>query len=186
MMRTIGFLSGVCLTVAAFLLVVHPRESLPPETVAESPAPTPSEERSMVVAAVAEHVDNVPPASESARAVPAPQAVGTAESETPDGGNASAPEPAQPPDVQAAAQVTAPEREDSGMPGSFLFWSPFRSVWAAEGFARRLTSATQVPVEVVDAGPGKYRVAFSYQDDAERLARINRIETITGLKLESP
>lgn len=180
MMRTIGFLSGVCLTIAAFLLVLHLHESQPPETVAETPSPAPAEERSRVVAAIAEQVDSEPPSNESA------QAVGTAVSETQDGGNASAPQPAQQPDIQAAPPVTASDWEDSGESGSFLFWSPFRSVWAAEGFARRLTSATRVPVEVVDAGPGEYRVAFSYQDDAERLARINRIETITGLKLESP
>jgi len=186
MMRTIGFLSGVCLTIAAFLLVLHLHESQPPETVAETPSPPPPEERSRLVAAIAEQVDIEPPANESAQAAPAPQAIGTADSETPDGGNASAPQPAQQPDIQAAVPVTASDWEDSGESGSFLFWSPFRSVWAAEGFARRLTSATQVPVEVVDAGPGEYRVAFSYQDDSERLARINRIETITGLKLESP
>jgi hypothetical protein len=184
MMRTIGFLSGVCLTVAAFLLVVHPRENQPPETVAETPSPPPPEELSRVVAAIAGHVDSGPPAKESVQAVPAPQAVGTADSETPGGGNASAPEPAQQLDIQAAAPIAASDREERSEPGSFLFWSPFRSAWAAEGFARRLTSATRVPVEVVDAGPGKYRVAFSYMDDTERLSRINRIETITGLKLE--
>jgi hypothetical protein len=186
MMRTIGFLSGVCLTIAVFLLVMQPRESQPPETVVEIPSPAPPEAVSRVAAADAGQVDTGPPANESAQAVPALQAVETADSEAPDGGNASAPEPAQQLDIQAAAPVTASDRGDRSEPGSFLFWSPFRSVWAAEGFARRLTSATQVPVEVVDAGPGKYRVAFSYQDDTERLARINRIETITGLKLESP
>jgi hypothetical protein len=186
MMRTIGFLSGVCLTIAGFLLVLHLHDSQPPETVAETPSPPTPEEHSRVVAAIAGQVDVEPPANESAQLVPAPQAVETAESETPDGSSASAPEPTQQPDLQAAAPVTASDWEDSGESGSFLFWSPFRSVWAAEGFARRLTSATQVPVEVVDAGPGEYRVAFSYQDDTERLARINRIETITGLKLESP
>jgi hypothetical protein len=184
MMRTIGFLSGVCLTVAAFLWVLHPRESQPPETVARSPLSPAADARSWVGAAIAEHVDTGSPANASAQAVPAPQAAGTAESETPGASNASAPGPARQRDVQAAARLAPSDREDSSEPGSFLFWSPFRSAWAAEGFARRLTSATEVPVEVVDAGPGKYRVAFSYQDDAERLARINRIETITGLKLE--
>jgi hypothetical protein len=185
-MRTIGFLSGVCLTIAGFLLVLHLLDSQPPETVAETPLPPPPEAHSRVVAASAGQVDIEPPANASAQAVPAPQAVETADSETPVDGSASAPQPPQQPDIQAAAPVTASDREDSGESGSFLFWSPFRSVWAAEGFARRLTSATRVPVEVVDAGPGEYRVAFSYQDDTERLARINRIETITGLKLESP
>jgi hypothetical protein len=41
-----------------------------------------------------------------------------------------------------------------------------------------------VPVAVVNAGPGQYRVAFSYQDETERLARIEHIEAITGLKLD--
>jgi len=179
-MRTIGFLSGVCLTIAGFLLVLHLHDSQPPETVVETPLPPPPEARSRVAAASAGQLDIEPPANASA------QAVETADSETPVDGSASAPQPPPQPDIQAAAPVTASDREDSGESGSFLFWSPFRSVWAAEGFARRLTSATQVPVEVVDAGPGEYRVAFSYQDDTERLARINRIETITGLKLESP
>jgi hypothetical protein len=41
-----------------------------------------------------------------------------------------------------------------------------------------------VPVEVVDAGPGRYRVGFSYRDEAQRRVWISRIETITGLQLE--
>ena len=75
-------------------------------------------------------------------------------------------------------------RQDSSNTNTFQFWSPFRSAWAAQGFAERLTSATQVPVEVFNTGPGKYRVAFSYQGETDRLAQIERIETITGLKLE--
>ncbi len=81
-------------------------------------------------------------------------------------------------------QTNDSNRQDSGDAGTYLFWSPFRSEWAAQGFAGRLTSATQVPVEVINAGPGQYRVAFSYRDETERLAQIERIETITGLKLE--
>jgi hypothetical protein len=75
-------------------------------------------------------------------------------------------------------------RADSSDTGTYLFWSPFRSTWAAQGFAGRLTLSTQVPVDVDNTAPGKYRVAFSYQDETDRLARIDRIETITGLKLE--
>jgi hypothetical protein len=189
MMRTIGFLSGVCLTIAAFLLAAHPWERQPAETVAETPSTPAPEELSKAAAAVTEQavteqVDMGPPANASAPAVPAPRAAGSSDSPTPSGNNASAPEPVEPPDTQAATPVAASDGEDSGERGRFLFWSPFRSAWAAEGFARQLSSATQVPVEVIEAGPGKYRVAFSYQDDIERLARITRIETITGLKLE--
>ena len=89
-------------------------------------------------------------------------------------------------DQQSIDQVATDDanRQDSSDTNTFQFWSPFRSAWAAQGFAERLTSATQVPVEVFNTGPGKYRVAFSYQDETDRLARIERIETITGLKLE--
>ncbi|MEN8762823.1 MAG: hypothetical protein ABF290_10345, partial [Thiogranum sp.] len=88
------------------------------------------------------------------------------------------------PVVQAEAEADEPDLPDSGDGGTYLFWSPFRSEWAARGFAGRLTLATQVPVEVINAGPAEYRAAFSYRDETERLARIERIETITGLKLE--
>jgi len=67
---------------------------------------------------------------------------------------------------------------------SHVFWSPFRSEWAAKGFAGRLTNATQITVKVVDVGSGKYRAAFDYQDEIQRLENIERIQSITGLKLE--
>ena len=66
----------------------------------------------------------------------------------------------------------------------YLVWSPFRSEWAAQGFARRLTLATDVPVEVHNEGPGNFQVVFSYRDDSERQAMVRQIETVTGLELE--
>ena len=66
----------------------------------------------------------------------------------------------------------------------YRVWSAFRSEWAANGFARRLALATEVPVEVVNESPGNYQVVFSYRDDAERQALIERIEAVTGLELE--
>ena len=66
----------------------------------------------------------------------------------------------------------------------YLLWTPFRSEWAAQGFARRLTQATAVPVEVISEGPGNYQVVFSYRDDAERQAMVAQIEDVTGLELE--
>ena len=66
----------------------------------------------------------------------------------------------------------------------YLVWSPFHSKWAAQGFARRLTLATEVPVEVVNEGPGNYQVVFSYRDDVERQAMVRQIEAVTGLELE--
>ena len=66
----------------------------------------------------------------------------------------------------------------------YQVWSPFHSEWAANGFARRLILATDVPVEVVNESPGNYQVVFSYRDDSERQALVERIETVTGLELE--
>jgi len=66
----------------------------------------------------------------------------------------------------------------------YLVWSPFKSAWAAQGFARRLTLATDVPVEVRDEGSGNFQVVFSYRDDSERQAMVRQIETVTGLELE--
>jgi len=66
----------------------------------------------------------------------------------------------------------------------YRVWSPFRSQWAAQGFARRLTLATELPMEVVNEGPGNYQVIFRYREDRERQAMVRQIETITGLELE--
>jgi hypothetical protein len=74
--------------------------------------------------------------------------------------------------------------EDHLADSQYVFWTAFRSRWAAEGFAGRLTRVTEVPVEVVDTGSGTYRVGFSYRHEAERLVRVERIETVTGFELE--
>ena len=89
-----------------------------------------------------------------------------------------------------SADSAAPDRDpqadtgdhDTGL--SHVFWSPFRSEWAAKGFARRLTNATQIPIEIVEAGSGRYRVSFDYQDEIQRQEHVERIESITGLQLE--
>jgi hypothetical protein len=247
MMRALGFLSGIGLTVAAFLLVLDSREHWRPESATESGNDVTAEELAEVFEAIAEKVDVVPAAPEPETALaPDPEPAPT-DSETPSGldvsllapgavatqrqpasagadagrgGETSAPNPEQQLEIQGESdQTVAPRTEfataegeardggeasgldagpgidsqaradssdpaDSGDAGIHLFWSPFRSEWSARGFAQRLTSATQVPVEVLHAGPGRYRVAFSYQDETERLAHIERIETITGLNLE--
>ena len=79
---------------------------------------------------------------------------------------------------------------DDGMPDDSMkasrypVWTPFHSKWAAQGFAQRLTRATDVPVEVINEQPGNYQVVFSYRDDGERQAMVEKIETVTGLELE--
>ena len=85
---------------------------------------------------------------------------------------------------QSLAAFDTADHNDATAVSRYLVWSPFHSKWAAQGFARRLTVATDVPVEVVHEGPGNYQVVFSYRDDGERQAMVERIETVTGLELE--
>jgi hypothetical protein len=85
---------------------------------------------------------------------------------------------------QSMAAHATDDRSDATALSRYQVWSPFRSEWAANGFARRLALATDVPVEVVNEGPGNYQVVFSYRDDGERQALVERIETVTGLELE--
>ena len=110
-------------------------------------------------------------------------------------------------DLTAAKSTTTAGKQVSGVPGegvsspaqsrdpqmagdnhdsaqTHIFWSPFRSEWAARGFARRLTNATQIPIEIVEAGSSQYRVSFDYQDEVQRQEHVERIESITGLQLE--
>ena len=85
---------------------------------------------------------------------------------------------------QAKQQQETINRNDAAAVLRYQVWSPFRSEWAANGFARRLVLATEVPVEVVNESPGNYQVVFSYRDDEERQARVEHIEAVTGLELE--
>jgi len=220
MIRTIGFLAGVFLTVATFLLLLDiPGKSsdAPTAIVAQAdviPAGKESDE-----AAPPDHESGVadgdpgkgfvestpggPPAEPSevstdlaARAhfaqegntsdpVLAPDhQSGTSDGGSQSGSDASEPDETHRLEIQQQVAADDSDREHSDDANTYLFWSPFRSAWAARGFAGHLSSATQVPVEVVHTGPGKYRVAFSYQDETQRLARIRHIETITGLELE--
>ena len=85
---------------------------------------------------------------------------------------------------QSMGTYETASRNDSKEVSRYLVWSPFKSEWAAQGFARRLTLATDVPVEVRNEGPGNFQVVFNYRDDGERQAMVRQIETVTGLELE--
>jgi hypothetical protein len=85
---------------------------------------------------------------------------------------------------QSMAAHETGERNDAMAVSRYRVWSPFRSEWAANGFARRLALATDVPMEVVNESPQNYQVVFSYRDDGERQALVEHIQTVTGLELE--
>ncbi len=86
--------------------------------------------------------------------------------------------------IQSMASNETAYHEEAEKTSRYPVWSPFRSKWAAQGFARRLTLATGVPVEVINQEPANYQVVFSYRDDRERQAMVTQIETVTGLELE--
>jgi len=186
MMRGIGFLLGVCLTVALFLLVLHG-----PDRPAADPSAT-----HLATGNTADPSTTSPPAAGPRTAGHAPldkEAPG--DTERADRESVAADEAEPPPEAPAGPGKPWFERPPGNTPAGgdlpdtpvvarHLFWSPFRSEWAARGFATRLTAATAVPVLVVEEGRGKYRVGFDYQDETERLARVAQIETITGLELE--
>jgi hypothetical protein len=166
MMRGLGFLVGVALTVALFLLLVEgmdrPVGDPPPGAAASANAADPS---------------LAPPPADTALV---PEGESLPEE---DSGDTPAPDP-KPGFERPSAATSSPELPEPPVAGRYLFWSAFRSEWAARGFATRLTNATAVPVEVIEEGRGEYRVGFDYRDEAQRRERVARIETITGLELE--
>jgi len=65
----------------------------------------------------------------------------------------------------------------------YSFWNPFRSEIAATGFVAQLERVTGIDYRVVKIKPGVYEVAFAYDDDAERHAKLSQISAATGLDL---
>ena len=65
----------------------------------------------------------------------------------------------------------------------YAFWSPFRSEIAANGFVAKLQESTGIDYRVVKVKTGVYEVAFSYTDDADIEAKLERISGATGLEL---
>ena len=77
----------------------------------------------------------------------------------------------------------ATDLSQSTEPRQFRLWSPFHSMRAAQGFADRLASVADVSVDIQRTGPGGFQVMLLYRSEQERLASIERIERLTGLKI---
>jgi hypothetical protein len=179
MTRASGILVGALLMLAVFLLTLSAGISPPPlQSVVSSAADTPSRVIGPLPAedaAVKDAADSVvPPAAEPASLDDVPQldVSGDSLEVNPQSWNRS-----------MESHATA-YRKEATQVSRYLVWSPFRSKWAAQGFARRLTLATGVPVTVISEGAENYQVVFSYRDDGERQALVTQIETVTGLELE--
>jgi hypothetical protein len=201
MIRATGFLLGALLMLAVFLFVLG-------DGIAPSPLPAPVNRAAETTPPT---IVSVPAEDASGEAVvdsvvhPVADVADPDEARLPDidnsgsgvAGNALELDP-QSWDESLVAYETSPRNEvmpndsmpDASMPDDtmkasrYRVWSPFHSKWAAEGFARRLSQATDVPVEVINEQPGNYQVVFSYRDDGERQAMVEQIETVTGLELE--
>ena len=160
MTRGIGILVGMLLMLAIFLLALS--AGLSPSSV---PAPVPA-------------LTSVPAPAEEVAIEQVVSPVTDADSDdddiaiTPQSWN------------QSMASYETAYRNEATAVSRYLVWSPFRSEWAAQGFARRLTLATDVPVEVINEGPENYQVVFNYRNDDERQALVTQIENVTGLELE--
>lgn len=78
-------------------------------------------------------------------------------------------------EVEAAETAAAPTVKTQ------LIWSPFRTESGAQGFARRLSKTTGVPVRVAESTPGRYRVGFDYPDEIQKNWLLGQIQARTGL-----
>jgi len=179
MMRSAGILLGSLLMLGFFLLVFSSGEySLPVASDAGGDAP------SQTVAGEPATPGEVPDGyGEDVAEVPAAVAADTGDEPRPEVDDSGLVL-----DPQSWNQAVGPGERTPGIdaedPSRYLVWTPFRSHWAAEGFARRLTLATDVPVEVVNETPGHYQVVFRYRDEGERQTMVEQIEAVTGLELE--
>ena len=181
MKRTTGFLLGVMLMLGIFLLALSASDA--PDRVKEVvgsgidlPATTPTDSHTVVAA-------EVPVEDSTGSAVPGGAVVNLHEPLQLAVRNSGLGLDPQSWNQSMGAYDQALSKDGTDI-SRYLVWSPFKSEWAAQGFARRLALATNVPVEVRNEGPENYQVVFSYRDDDERRAMVRQIEDVTGLELE--
>ncbi len=67
-----------------------------------------------------------------------------------------------------------------------VFWAPFRSRAAAEGFANRLSQQIGVELSVLSGQNGLHQVSFAYQDSADRERILALITQATGVTVAAP
>lgn len=65
----------------------------------------------------------------------------------------------------------------------YSFWNPFRSEIAARGFVSQLEKVTGLDYRIVKVKTGVYEVAFAYEGDIEKQAKLTQIQAATGLEL---
>lgn len=154
MMRFMGMLTGILITISLYFLYLNYAMQAAPEPspAIEAVAPSPEQGLSSPPKAPEHNAGN--PLEES-----------TSDYQLP------------------PADLIQPKPSANAGVQEVIFWQPFQSHYSASGFARRMTDATGVRVHVLAADKKQYRVAFSYLDEVDRLTKINIIQNITGLEL---
>ena len=84
------------------------------------------------------------------------------------------------PEPAATAELLEPTQSDLKW---HVFWNPFRSRLAAEGFVGQLEKVTGLDYRVVKIKSGVYEVTFAYENDDERRDKMSLIASSTGLDL---
>ncbi len=91
------------------------------------------------------------------------------------------------PDVAPTPPAAVPVATEAAVSGSLWapVWESFRSELSARGFAGRLQTLTGFEYQVVSVPPRRYQVQVAHTDEAERLTRLARIESMTGLRVNA-
>ena len=192
MIRFMGFVTGAAVAIGTMLFLFGV-----PELPGEAPAPV--EPRAETAATT------IPAAAPLAttETAPEPAPVGSEPPPAPPEQEMSPPElvqnvPAEPLPPAVTDDAPPPEIVETGQPQAPIavaedapprelrwhaFWSPFASQIAANGFVSRLEAVTGFDYRVVKIENGVYEVAFGYSSDDERLAKLQAIESATGLEM---
>ena len=182
MIRLLGFIVGSAASIGAILLILGIPEfhlsnpHLDKTRFDEALQNLKEKQRELELAA--QMPDAGPDGSEAA-STPMPAAVASASAGIPEA------KPALPQPDQAADELTV-----AALPIAPLeerhwhsFWNPFRSEIAARGFISQLERVTGLDYRVVKVRSGVYEVAFAYDSDIERQAKLSQIQAATGLDL---
>ena len=164
MIRIAGILSGAVVAIAVLILVLglptRPATEIRTATMPEIMPPTPDARNIVPEArpapAMAETLPAVPMAAVT-------EPAGTVVKPTP-----SATEPPAP----------APAPSETRW---YVFWSPFHTEIAANGFVAELQRTTGLDYRVVRIKPGVFEVAFAYSDDADAADKLAQIADASGL-----
>lgn len=171
MIRTLGFVVGSLLSLAALVILVGmPRfaadEGVPVEAVRKPQPPAVDAPQGPAAETPSPRIpDSVPDASPGDPEEP----TAVAEAIAVDA-------------VAAAVAEVEPPRSPAEREWR-TFWTPFRSRVAAEGFIGRLESLTGLDYRVAKEGIDRYHVQFAYRDEAELDSNLATISAATGLEL---